>query len=122
MAYNSSNESAIWWTVASDVRSLKFHIKSVILNTNLTFEELYTSLTQTEDILNSRPLVVIDNDNNSDIINILTWSHILICEVITSPTEPVNEKYSSLRFSLGYCLKFKFCFWRWWSIDYCKIE
>ncbi|GFW60871.1 DUF1758 domain-containing protein [Trichonephila clavipes] len=79
------------------VKSIKYHLKRVIGNTNLTFEEFSTLLTQVEAILNSRPLVSLDCDNDPDSLNILTPSHFLIGEVITSSPEHTNEDKLSLR-------------------------
>ncbi|GFV26615.1 integrase catalytic domain-containing protein [Trichonephila clavipes] len=99
------------------VKSIKYHLKRVIGNTNLTFEEFSTLLTQVEAILNSRPLVSLDCDNDPDSLNILTPSHFLIGEVITSSPEHTNDdKLSSL--PLGYCPKMKLGFWRKWKMDY----
>ncbi|GFT81900.1 integrase catalytic domain-containing protein [Trichonephila clavipes] len=79
------------------VKSIKYHLKRVIRNTNLTFEEFSTLLTQVEAILNSRPLVSLDCDNDPDSLNILTPSHFLIGEVITSSSEHTNDDKLSLR-------------------------
>ncbi|GFT57613.1 integrase catalytic domain-containing protein [Trichonephila clavipes] len=79
------------------VKSIKYHLKRVIGNTNLTFEEFGTLLTQVEAILNSRPLVSLDCDNDPDSLNILTPSHFLIGEVITSSPEHTNDDKLSLR-------------------------
>ncbi|GFT13991.1 integrase catalytic domain-containing protein [Trichonephila clavipes] len=79
------------------VKSIKYQLKRVIGNTNLTFEEFSTLLTQVEAILNSRPLVSLDCDNDPDSLNILTPSHFLIGEVITSSPEHTNDDKLSLR-------------------------
>ncbi|GFV80136.1 integrase catalytic domain-containing protein [Trichonephila clavipes] len=79
------------------VKSIKYPLKRVIGITNLTFEEFSTLLTQIEAILNSRPLVSLDCDNDPDSLNILTRSHFLIGEVITSSPEHNNDNKLSLR-------------------------
>ncbi|XP_055928180.1 uncharacterized protein LOC129959385 [Argiope bruennichi] len=78
------------------VKSVKFHLKRVLGNSNLTFEELYTLLTQIETILNSRPLVSVDNDA-VDNLNVLTPSHFIIGDVINSPPETLEVSTLSLR-------------------------
>ncbi|GFX78892.1 integrase catalytic domain-containing protein [Trichonephila clavipes] len=100
------------------VKSIKYHLKRVIGNTNLTFEEFSTLLTQVETILNSRPLVSLDCDNDPDSLNILTPSHFLIGEVITSSPEHTNEDKLSLRSRWDIVQKMKLGFWRKWKTDY----
>ncbi|GBM48198.1 hypothetical protein AVEN_72475-1 [Araneus ventricosus] len=78
------------------VESVKFHSKRVIGNTNLTFEELSTLLIQIEAVLNSRPLKQFD-DNDVDSLNVLTPSHFLIGDAITSPPEIVEDAKLSLK-------------------------
>ena len=58
------------------VRSSKHHLKRIIGDSTLTFEELSTLLTAIEASLNSRPLSPI-NDDLSD-FRVLTPSHLLI--------------------------------------------
>ncbi|GFV70433.1 integrase catalytic domain-containing protein [Trichonephila clavipes] len=50
---SSPHFGGIW---ESGIRSVKFHLKRVLGETILTFEELTTLLTQIEGLLNSRPL------------------------------------------------------------------
>ncbi|GFV35051.1 integrase catalytic domain-containing protein [Trichonephila clavipes] len=100
------------------VKSIKYHLKRVIGNTNLTFEGFSTLLTQVEAILNSRPLVSLDCDNDPDSLNILTLSHFLIGEVITSSPEHTNDDKLSLRSRWDIVQKMKLGFWRKWKIDY----
>ncbi|XP_035231261.1 uncharacterized protein LOC118203121 [Stegodyphus dumicola] len=65
---------------------IKFHLKRTIGETKLTFEELTTLLTQTEAVLNSRPL---SKTNHNDVGNLdaLTPSHFLTGDVLTSIPE-----------------------------------
>ncbi|GFT11218.1 integrase catalytic domain-containing protein [Trichonephila clavipes] len=100
------------------VKSIKYHLKRVIGNTNLTFEEFSTLLTQVEAILNSRPLVSLDCDSDPDSLNILTPSHFLIGEVITSSPEHTNDDKLSLRSRWDIVQKMKLGFWRKWKMDY----
>ncbi|GFV96520.1 integrase catalytic domain-containing protein [Trichonephila clavipes] len=100
------------------VKSIKYHLKRVIGNTNVTFEEFSTLLTQVEAILNSRPLVSLDCDNDPDSLNTLTPSHFLIGEVITSSPEHTNDDKLSLRSRWDIVQKMKLGFWRKWKIDY----
>ncbi|GFT46237.1 hypothetical protein TNCV_3126151 [Trichonephila clavipes] len=55
---SSPHFGSIW---ESGVRSVKFHLKRVLGETILTFEELTTLLTQVEGLLNSRPLSYVNN-------------------------------------------------------------
>jgi len=63
------------WEAA--VKSMKFHIKRVIGDIKLSFEELTTVLTQIESCLNSRPLTSLPA-HDDDGIEALTPGHFLI--------------------------------------------
>ncbi|XP_029164173.1 uncharacterized protein LOC114935495 [Nylanderia fulva] len=62
------------WEAA--VKSTKFHLRRVIGDTTLTFEELNTLLTQIEACLNSRPLQALSDD--PDDTSALTPGHFII--------------------------------------------
>ncbi|KAF2897664.1 hypothetical protein ILUMI_08511 [Ignelater luminosus] len=64
------------------VRSVKHHLKRVIGNANLTYENFYTILTQIESVLNSRPLYPLTQDPND--LEPLTPGHFLIGSPLTS--------------------------------------
>ena len=72
------------WEAA--VKSVKFHLKRTIGDTLLTFEELSTLLSQSEAVLNSRPLEPLSED--PDDLTALTPGHFLIGEAQTTVPEP----------------------------------
>ncbi|XP_054717285.1 uncharacterized protein LOC129226681 [Uloborus diversus] len=78
------------------IRSVKFHLKRVIGETALTFEELTTLTTQIEALLNSRPITCVDV-NDTDSINALTPSHFLTGDVISSIPDPANLNEHSFK-------------------------
>ena len=55
---------------------MKKHLKRIVGNIKLTFEELSTVLAQIEACFNSRPLLSLDNDDDG--IEALTPGHFLI--------------------------------------------
>lgn len=76
----------------SAVRSVKLHLRRVIRNTELTFEQMHTLLTQIEAVVNSRPLGVVPDTE----FGYLSPAHFLIGRPYTSMPEgdltevPVN--------------------------------
>lgn len=69
---------------------MKFYIKRSIGAFHLMFEELSTLLCQIEAILNSCPLVALDNDIDS--LYALTPSHFLIGQTSSSiPDHPADK-------------------------------
>lgn len=67
------------------VRSTKYHLKRILIDRTLTFEELYTVLVQIEATLNSRPLSSLTD--NSDDLNPLTPAHFLVGKALISPPQ-----------------------------------
>lgn len=70
---HSPHFGGIW---ESGVKSVKHHLKRVLGNASLTFEEFYTVLVQIEAVLNSRPLSPLSSDASDPLP--LTPSHFLI--------------------------------------------
>ncbi|UYV67073.1 hypothetical protein LAZ67_4003825 [Cordylochernes scorpioides] len=60
------------------VKALKYHMRRIIGNNLLTYEELLTVLVQIESCLNSRPLYSMSNDPNDQ--GVLTPAHFLLTE------------------------------------------
>lgn len=103
------------WKAA--VKSTKFHLKRVIGDASLYFEEMYTLLLRIEAILNSRPLTPMSNDVHDFLP--LTPSHFLIGDtLLLPPDEPVQDiatnrldRYQRLRQIFQQ-------FWDRWSKEY----
>ncbi|XP_062532935.1 uncharacterized protein LOC134201706 [Bombyx mori] len=99
------------------VRSTKYHLQRVLGNCNLTFEELYTTLTQIEAILNSRPLTPLSSDPAD--LNPLTPGHFLIGRPLTSLPERNYQDCSSGNLSRYERIEqLRQHFWVRWSKEY----
>jgi hypothetical protein len=64
----SPHMGGIW---EEGVKSMKFHLRRVVGNAKLTFEEFYTLLCQVEAVLNSRPTCPLTN--NPDNLQVLDF-------------------------------------------------
>ncbi|XP_059047668.1 uncharacterized protein LOC131843091 [Achroia grisella] len=101
----------------SGVRSCKYHLRRVVGNCNLTFEEFTTVLTQIEAILNSRPLYPLSSDPNDFLP--LTPSHFLIGRLLTAP--PCKDLTSTPTHRLiryDRIEQMRQHFWQRWSKEY----
>lgn len=99
------------------VKSTKHHLKRVIGESTLTFEELYTVLTQIEACLNSRPLCPMTSDPTD--LSVLTPGHFLVGDALVIPPEPsyLDKNGNSLtRWRL--VQKMVHDFWNIWSTEY----
>jgi hypothetical protein len=103
------------WEAA--VKSAKYHIRRLIGETQLTFEEFYTILVQIEAILNSRPLCPLSNDPND--FQVLTPGHFLIGTSLTAHPEKDIFEIPENRLNLWKRIsKVQQSFWKKWKVDY----
>ncbi|GFU39598.1 integrase catalytic domain-containing protein [Trichonephila clavipes] len=110
---SSPHFGGIW---ESGIRSVKFHLKRVLGETILTFEELITLLTQIEGLLNSRPLSYV-NDSDIECISTLTPSHFLTGDVLLSVPEELPST-SNHRDRWELLQNIKRGFWKKWSSEF----
>ena len=103
------------WEAA--VKSTKFHLKRIIGESTLTFEEMSTLLTQIEACLNSRPIQPLNDDPTS--LEVLTPAHFLIGSSLSNIPEPSSLDASmSSRTRWGMIRQMQEHFWRRWSSEY----
>ena len=101
----------------SAVRSMKVHLKRIIGDAKLTFEELSTILAQVEACLNSRPLIPMPNEDDG--IEALTPGHFLIGRPLESlPDYPSTFQTVSILRRWNLCQTLTRHFWQRWSTDY----
>ena len=106
------------WEAA--VKSMKAHLKRVIGETKLTFEEFTTILTQVEACLNSRPLAPLPC--SGDTIEPLTPGHFLIGRPLQAlPDSPESYRAISLLKRWHLCQSMIRHFWKKWSSEYIDI-
>ena len=103
------------WEAA--VRSMKKHLRLILGEARLTFEEFSTVLSQVEACLNSRPLTPLPDSDDG--IEVLTPGHFLIGR----PLEALPDPSSSYQ-SLALLRRWQLCqalvqhFWQRWSSEY----
>lgn len=99
------------------VKSAKFHLRRVIGNARLTFEEMATVMTQVEACLNSRPLTPVTADPTD--LAVLTPGHFLIGDALTAYPEPDLTDVKENRLTRWQLTQQLFQhFWRRWSREF----
>ncbi|CAG7723611.1 unnamed protein product [Allacma fusca] len=99
------------------VKSVKYHLKRVIGNVVLDFEQMYTVLTKIEACLNSRPLCPMSSDPGD--LTALTPAHFLIGEPISGiPDEDLQEVPMNRLSKWQMTQRISQHFWRRWSSEY----
>jgi len=99
------------------IRSVKYHLKRVLEEAVLTFEEFSTLPTQIEALLNSRPITYI-NPNDIDSINALTPTHFLTGDVSTSIPDDPKVGAQSWKDKWEHIQHLRRGFWKRWSHEY----
>ncbi|XP_011882885.1 PREDICTED: uncharacterized protein LOC105570364 [Vollenhovia emeryi] len=103
------------WEAA--VKSAKSHLKTVVGQISLTFEELTTVFAQIEAILNSRPLTPLSGDPAD--LNALTPGHFLIGSSLTAMPEPQLAEVPLNRLTRFQLIsKLVQGFWKRWAREY----
>ncbi|XP_044733954.1 uncharacterized protein LOC123296518 [Chrysoperla carnea] len=90
--FNPPSASHFGGHFEAGVKSVKYHLKRVVGNLSLTYEEFTTVLSQIEAVLNSRPLCQLTEDPED--LSVLTPGHFLIGGPLSSIPEPNLENVS----------------------------
>lgn len=99
------------------MKSAKHHLKRVLADTPLTYEELYTVITQVESVLNSRPLSPLSDDPSE--LTALTPGHFLIGDSLAAVAEPELLTVRTNRLSRWQHLQqMTQHFWTRWTREY----
>lgn len=111
---HSPNFGGLW---ESGIKSTKHHLKRVVGNSTLTFEEMTTTLSQIEACLNSRPISQISYSPEDPCP--LTPGHFLVGEPLVLVPE-VNYESSNISTLKRWHLTQRMVqdFWRRWSQEY----
>ncbi|XP_059054590.1 uncharacterized protein LOC131848648 [Achroia grisella] len=98
------------------IKSVKYHLRRVVGNSTLTFEEMITVLAQIEACLNSRPLSYVADQTEE---TVLTPAHFLVGEplVVVPDSNYEDSGITTLR-RWQLSQRMLQIFWRLWSQDY----
>lgn len=100
------------WEAA--VKFCKFHLKRILGTASVSFEEMYTILTQIESCLNSRPLTPLSNDLNDYLP--LTPSHFIIGDSLSATPQIDVQKKNFTKLSRYHRMQHHF--WSRWCQEY----
>lgn len=106
------NFGGLW---EAGVRSVKSHLRKVIGESTLTYEELCTVLAEVEACVNSRPLTIFSNDPNDPLP--LTPGHFLVGEPLLNVVHK-DDNVVNLQDRWKLCNKMVRHFWTRWSTEY----
>ncbi|XP_047995968.1 uncharacterized protein LOC125233866 isoform X2 [Leguminivora glycinivorella] len=107
--------------VEAGIRSAKFHLKRVLGNTHLTFEEIASLFSQVEAILNSRPLCPLSPSPLD--FTPLTPGHFLIFRPLTSlPGPPLDDRNPHRLDRYLRLEQLRQHFWKRWSAEYVSLQ
>ena len=101
------------------MKSVKTHLRRVLADVKLTYEEFSTLLYQIEACLNSRPLAPLPNDDDG--IEALTPGYFLVGKPLTALPEATRTDSSSPKSLLKrwqICKSLLRHFWKRWSSEY----
>lgn len=103
--------------VEAGIKSAKFHIKRILGNTHLTFEELSTLFAQIEAVLNSRPLCPLSSSPKD--YAALTPGHFLLGRPLTSlPAPDLTETNIRNLDRFNRLEQIRQHFWQRWQSEY----
>lgn len=103
------------WEAA--VKSVKHHLRRVLGDARLTYEEFNTVLCQVEAQVNSRPLSPLTEDSSD--LEFLTPGHFLIGKALTAAPDPSLVHIKENRLSRWqYLQRLQQGFWEKWSLEY----
>ncbi|XP_058817398.1 uncharacterized protein LOC131680706 [Topomyia yanbarensis] len=110
----SPNFGGIW---EAGVKAAKSHLKIILRDASLKYEEINTVLVQIEAVLNSRPLTQLSADVND--LSALTPGHFLVGrELVAVPDPNFKEIRLSSLSRWQHLQKLKHDFWIRWSSEY----
>ncbi|XP_072384547.1 uncharacterized protein [Diabrotica undecimpunctata] len=110
----SPHHGGIW---EAAIKSFKYHLVRIMGNSNFTFEELSTVLSQIEAVLNSRPICALSDDPSD--FSFLTPGHFLIGSNLMSYPELDLSDIQENKLSLwNKCTRIQQHMWKVWTRDY----